>query len=212
MSSETPAAAAPEQATPNALLLVISGPSGVGKDTVLAGLKERGQPFHYTVTMTTRPPREDEAADGPFLRFASEEEFDRLLAEDGFLEHAQVYGYRYGVPKAPVQEALAGGHDVVVRVDVQGAATIKALAPEALLIFLAPRSIEELEARMRARGGLKDDALARKLEAVAREMEQRSRFDYTVVNEEGHVEEAVDAVLAIVEVARRRGRHGPVRL
>jgi guanylate kinase len=194
------------------LLIVISGPSGVGKDSVLARLRERGLPFHFTVTATTRPRREVNPADHQFLSFLSGPEFARLLAEDGLLEHAEVYGHRYGVPKAPLREALARGLDVIVRVDVQGAATIKRLVPPAVLIFLAPPSIEELEQRIRRRGLDDPEALRRRLDKAASELEQQSTFDHVVVNERDRLDEAVDAVLAIIAAERRRPGRQPVRL
>jgi guanylate kinase len=194
------------------LLIVLSGPSGVGKDAVLARLRERGVPAHFTVTATTRPQREVNPADYQFLRFLSEAEFERLLAEDGLLEHAQVYGYRYGVPKAQVSEALAAGKDVIMRVDVQGAATIKRLVPAAVLIFLAPPSLEELEARLRSRGLDDADVIQRRLDAAARELGEQSRFDYVVVNERGQLDKAVDRVLEIMATERRRAGREPVKL
>src|SRR3972149_1648385 len=131
-------------------------------------------------------------ADHAFLTFLSEQEFDRLLAEDGLLEHAQVYDYRYGVPKAPVRQALERGQDVVMRVDVQGAATIKKLAPAAILIFLTAPSFDELEERLRARG-LDDDAtINKRLEKAAWERAQVPKFDYLVVNERDRLDDAPD--------------------
>ena len=194
------------------LLVVISGPSGAGKDSVLGALRDRKLPFHFTVTATTRPKREVNPADHEFLRFLSEDEFDRLLAEDGLLEHAQVYGYRYGVPKAPVKEALEGGQDVVMRVDIQGAASIKKLAPSAVLIFLAPPSTNELERRLRARRQDDEETLRRRLDAAVRELEALPRFDYAVVNEHDRLDDAVDQVLAIMTAERCRVGRTPVRL
>jgi len=183
----------------------------VGKDTVLSRIRERGLPFHFTVTATTRPKREVNPADHEFLRFLSDEEFDALLSEDGLLEHAQVYGYRYGVPKAPVREALERGKDVIVRVDVQGAASIKKAAPSAVLIFLAAPSSDELEGRLRARGLDDPGAMRRRLEKASWEQDQLSHFDYAVVNERDRLDEAVDAVLAIVTAERCRvGRQAVV--
>ncbi len=194
------------------LLVVISGPSGVGKDAVLARLRERGVPAHFTVTATTRPKREVNPGDHAFLSFLSEEEFARLLANDGLLEHAQVYGYRYGVPKAQVIEALAAGKDVIMRVDVQGAATIKRLVPDALLIFLAPPSIQELEARLRSRGLDDPDTIRRRLDAAARELEEQSGFDYVIVNERDQLDQTVDRVLEIMAAERKRADRKPVKL
>ena len=210
MSSGTPPPVAHEGAGP--LLVVISGPSGAGKDSVLMRLRERELPFHFTVTATTRPQREVDPADHQFISFLSEEAFDRLLAEDGLLEHAQVYGYRYGVPKAPVREALERGQDVVMRVDVQGAATIKKLTPAALLIFLTPPSLEELEARLRSRGLDDAETMRRRLEAASRELEQLPRFDYAVANERDRLDDAVDQVLAIMAAERCRVGRRPVTL
>lgn len=174
-------------------------------------MKERGLPFHFTVTATTRPRRPDEG-EGIDYFFLSEEAFDRLLAEGGLLEHAQVYGHRSGVPKAPVREALARGQDVVMRVDVQGAATIKRLAPAAVLIFLAPPSLEELEARLRARAQDDEAALRYRLEKASWELAQLPTFDYVVINERDHLDEAVDRVLAIMAAERCRVGRQPIML
>ena len=194
------------------LLVVISGPSGAGKDSVLLRLRERELPFHFTVTATTRPQREVDPADHQFISFLSEEAFDRLLAEDGLLEHAQVYGYRYGVPKAPVREALERGQDVVMRVDVQGAATIKKLTPAALLIFLTPPSLAGLEARLRSRGLDDPETMRRRMEAASRGLEQLPRFDYAVANERDRLDDAVDQVLSIMAAERCRVGRRPVTL
>ena len=125
------------------LLVVLSGPSGAGKDAVLDALAERGHRFHRVITCTTRPPRSNER-DGIDYHFVSDAEFDKLIEDGGLLEHAVVYGHRSGVPRAQVLEKLAEGLDVYVRTDVQGAASIKALIPDAVRIFIAPASFEEL--------------------------------------------------------------------
>ncbi len=211
-SSEASPRAAPAWTSAGPLLIVISGPSGVGKDALLAQLSERGTPAHFTVTATTRPKREVRPADYRYLSFLSEDEFDTLLANGGLLEHAQVYGYHYGVPKAQVVAALAEGRDVIVRVDVQGAATIKRIAPAAVSIFLAPPSMEELEARLRVRG-LDDPAVIRKrLDAARREMAEQSTFDYVVVNEHDRLDEAVGKVLDIMNSERARPDREPLTL
>jgi guanylate kinase len=192
------------------LLLVLSGPSGVGKDAVLARLAEKGLVFRRVPTVTTRPRRANER-DGIDYRFLSDEEFDRLLDTGGLLEHAEVYGLRYGVPKAPVQDALTCGEDVVVRVDVQGAATLKRLLPEAVLVFLAPASPEELEQRLRRRRTEDEAVLRRRLATARREMEDQGMFHYVVVNADGRLEEAADRLAAIIEAEKRRpGRGTPV--
>jgi guanylate kinase len=194
------------------LLVVISGPSGAGKDSLLARLKERGQPAHYAVTATTRPRREVKPADHPFLSFLSEADFGRLLAEDGLLEHAQVYGYHYGVPKAPIREALQRGQDVILRVDVQGAATIKRLVPGTVLVFLAPPSVDELEARMRARGLDDAETVRKRLDAAQRELAELPKFDYAVINERDRLDETADRVAAIIAAERCRVGRQPVEL
>jgi guanylate kinase len=192
------------------LLIVVSGPSGVGKDSVLARLAEKGLAFRRVLTVTTRPRRPDER-DGVDYCFLTDEEYDRLLASGGLLEHAEVYGLRYGVPKAPVQEALASGEDVVVRVDVQGAATLKRLLPEAVLVFLAPASLEELEQRLRRRRTEGAAVLRRRLATARQEMDQQGLFDHVVVNADSRLEEATDRLVAIIEDERRRpGRRAPV--
>ena len=195
---------------PPPLLLVISGPSGVGKDSVLARLAEKGLPFRRVPTVTTRRRRPGER-DGIDYRFLKDEEYDRLLAGDGLLEHAEVYGLRYGVPKAPVRRALASGEDVVVRVDVQGAATLRRLLPEAVLVFLAPASLEELEERLRRRRTEGEAVLRRRLETARREMEQQGLFHHVVVNADGRLEETVERLADIIKAEKRRpGRQAPV--
>ena len=193
------------------LLVVISGPSGVGKDAVLAGVRAAHPDAHFAVTVTTRPPRSRER-DGDDYHFLSDEEYDRLLAEDGFLEHAAVYSHRYGVPKAQVREALARGQDVIVRVDVQGASTIKRLAPNAVFIFLAPASLEELEERLRRRNTEGQSALRLRLDTARREMACQEGFDYVVINREGGLAEAVSQILAIIEEERQRKGRLPARI
>lgn len=193
------------------LLVVLSGPSGVGKDAVLERMKEQGLPFHYAVTATTRPPRPSEQ-EGVDYYFLCEEEYDRLLAEGGFLEHADVYQHRYGVPKAPLRQALAEGRDVVMRTDVQGVETIRRLVPEAVVIFVAPPSMEELERRLSARKTDSPEARRLRLETARREMAKAGEFDYVVVNETDHLDEAVEQVLAAIAAEKRRPGRRTVRL
>jgi guanylate kinase len=185
------------------VLLVISGPSGVGKDAVIAGLRKALPSACFATTVTTRPPRPGER-DGVDYRFLSDEQYDRLIAEDGFLERASVYTHRYGVPRREVEEALRNGLDVVVRVDVQGAATIKRLIPDAVLVFLAPESQDELQKRLRDRATDGGVDLRVRLDTAAREMAQEGAFDYVVVNAEGRLADAVSRIVSIVESEKRR--------
>lgn len=195
----------------NPLLIVISGPSGAGKDAVIARVRGALPSAHFAVTATTRPPRPGER-EGVDYHFVNDEEYDRLLAEDGFLEHADVYSHRYGVPKAGVRDALSRGQDVIVRVDVQGSRTIKRLVPNALFIFLAPASLEELEERLRRRNTEAEGALRLRLKTARQEMACQKDFDHVVVNREDGLDEAVSQITAIIEAERQRKGRLPIRI
>lgn len=142
--------------------------------------------------------------DGKDYHFVTETEYDDILSEDGFLENAEVYNHRYGVPRRAVQEALDRGEDVILRVDVQGAATIKKVAPEAVFIFLVPSSVEELRQRLRNRGADRERDLAIREKRALNELERVDEFDYAVVNEEGCLDRAADQVEAILIAERCR--------
>lgn len=177
---------------------MISGPSGVGKGTVVRRLLEARSPLVFSVSCTTRDPRPGEV-DGAQYRFVSEEEFDRLVAGGAFLEWARVFGERYGTLAADVERALGEGRDMLLEVDVQGARSVRERVPEAVLVFLQPPSEEELARRLAARGTEAGDDLARRLAEARREMAQATWFDHVVVNDD--VGRAADAVLAIIDVA-----------
>jgi guanylate kinase len=187
------------------LLVVLSGPSGVGKDAVLDALARRGHRFHRVVTCTTRPRRDGEA-DGVDYHFISDEAFDRTVAQGGFLEHAVVYGHRSGVPKDQVVGKLREGVDVYVRTDVQGAATIRGLTSHAVLVFLAPSSLDEIEQRIRARGADDEDRIRRRLDTAREEMARRDEFDHVIVNEPGRLGETVDRLVEVLDAERAKPR------
>jgi guanylate kinase len=196
---------------PKPLLIVISGPSGVGKDSLVARMEERGCPFYFVVTATDRPPRPDEVHGEDYF-FVSTEEFERMIEEGELLEHAEVYGQYKGVPKQQVREAMASGEDVVMRVDVQGAETIRQIVPEAVLIFLTASSGEELEQRLRDRGGDSLEQVERRIVTAREEMKALPRFDYAVINRNGALDRAVDDVLAIICAEHCRVDHREVNL
>ncbi|HLZ72224.1 MAG TPA: guanylate kinase [Dehalococcoidia bacterium] len=190
------------------LLVVLSGPSGAGKDAVLQALKGRGAPYHFVVTATTREPRPGER-EGIDYHFLSEAEFLRLRDADGLVEYVLYHGTYRGVPKDQVRAALTAGRDAIMRTDVRGALAIKQMAPGAVLIFIAPPSLEALRQRMQARG--EAPAAIRERLALARaELDAAPRFDYAVLNEDGRLDRAADQVQAIVTAEHCRiGRRPP---
>ena len=192
-----------EQAVSNPLLLVLSGPSGVGKDLLLSRLREAGRPYHFTVTATTRARRGGEL-DGVDYHFVSAARFEAMIADDELLEWATVHGNYYGVPKAQVMDALSRGLDVILKIDVQGAETVRRLAPDALFIFLAPPSEAELERRLRGRGTEDSDALRRRIDQARHELQEAAKFDYTVVHRTDATDEAALEIEDIIEQERRR--------
>ena len=193
------------------LLIVISGPAGVGKDSVIQRMQERGYRFHFVITATDRPPRPNEV-DGVDYFFVTTEEFDRMERDGELLEHAIVYGQHKGIPKQQVREALASGMDVVMRLDVQGAASVRRLVPEAVLIFLTASSLDELRRRLERRGEDTPAQLRERIATARQEMERVTEFDYVVVNREGQLEQAVDDVLAIIRAEHCRVEPRVVRL
>lgn len=186
------------------LFVVLSGPSGAGKDAVLDELARRGHRFHRVITATTRPRRAGED-DGVEYFFVTDAEFDGLIASDGLLERAEVYGRRYGVPKRQVLDGLAEGLDVYVRTDVQGAASIKRLMPEAVRVFIAPATLDELEARIRARGADDEAQVERRLATARAEMSRTGEFEYVIVNHPGRLEDTADRLVEILEAEHSRG-------
>ena len=185
------------------LLVVISGPSGVGKDTVLQRMKDRGLPFHFVVTATTRAKRPNEI-EGVDYFFVTQEEFERMIEEGELIEHALVYQDLKGIPKQQIREALASGSDAVMRVDVQGAETIRKLYPEALLIFLSTRTEDELVERLKRRRTEDPEELALRLKTARSEYEYLDIFDYCVINADSEAESAVDTILTIIEAEHHR--------
>ena len=188
----------------NPLLIILSGPSGVGKDATLAKMRESGYLFHYIVTVTTRPKRPGEI-DRVDYRFISEEQFQKMVREKKLLEWAKVYGNFYGVPKEEIKKALQSGQDVIVKVDVQGAATIKNVVPEAVFIFLLPSSMQELTARLKQRNShtsMKD--LKLRLNKAEEEMASLPLFDYYVINHQNNIGLTVSQVMSIITAEKCR--------
>lgn len=193
----------PSDVTHQPLLVVISGQAGVGKDSLIQRMKERGYPIHFVITATDRSPRPDEVHGRDYF-FYTTEEFLRMDRAGELLEHAIVYGQHKGIPKQQVREAMASGRDVIMRVDVQGAATVRRIAPEAVLIFLAASSENELEQRLRARGGDSPEQLEERITIAREEMKRLPEFDYIVVNRNGALDRAVDDVVAIIQAEHCR--------
>src|SRR5574339_91145 len=188
---------------PQPLLIVISGPSGAGKDTVMQRMKERGLPFHFVVTATTRPQRTNEVHGKDYF-FVSKEEFARMIDEDDLIEHAMVYGDYKGIPKNQVREALTSGMDVVMRIDVQGAETVRKLASEALMIFITTESEEDLVHRLETRKTETADSLALRIATARKELKRVDAFDYLIVNREFHLDETVNTIQAIIDAEHHR--------
>ncbi len=174
-------------------------------------MKERGLPFHFVVTATTRPKRANEVHGRDYL-FVSKEEFARMIDEDELIEHAIVYGDYKGIPKQQVREALASGMDVVMRLDVQGAETVRKLAPEALLIFITVESEAELVHRLETRKTETADSLAIRIATARKELKRVDAFDYVIVNREFQLDRTVDIIRAIIEAEHHRVKPRKVTL
>ncbi|GAB4506026.1 MAG: guanylate kinase [Anaerolineales bacterium] len=185
------------------LVVVISGPSGVGKDTVVRRMEEMGYPFHFVVTATSRPRRENEV-DGRDYHFVTTAQFEEMIRNDELLEHAIVYGQYKGIPKSHIREALASGKDVILRIDVQGAATVRRLIPDAVTIFLTAGSEEELFRRLRTRKTEDPEQLRKRMETAREEMKHLPEFDYVVVNSDCHLDDAVRTIVAIITAEKCR--------
>ncbi|HEY5035068.1 MAG TPA: guanylate kinase [Candidatus Dormibacteraeota bacterium] len=184
------------------LLVVISGPSGVGKDTLIERLRERDPSLRYSISYTTRKPRPGEA-DGVNYFFVSRQRFEELIAQGFFLEYATYNGNYYGTPAAAVEEARAAAHDILLKIEVQGAALVRKRAPDGLFIFIAPPSKEELVRRQQLReGSASDEDMVERLKIAETEMKHASEYDHVVINAE--LERAVSEVLEIIQSARER--------
>jgi len=185
------------------LLIVLSGPSGVGKDVVLTRMKKLGRPFHYVVTATTRLQREGEK-NGVDYYFLSQEEFQQMIDKGQLLEWAKVYGNYYGVPRGEISKALSKGADVIVKVDVQGAATIKKILPQAVFIFLRPPSMEELGGRLKQRRSESSADLALRLEKAREEVKSLPLFDYVITSHQDRLDDIISQIDAIVTAEKCR--------
>ena len=197
--------------SPNPLLIVISGPSGVGKDSVLEEMKARGLPFHFVITATTRAPRSDEV-DGVDYFFLTQDEFARMIEDGELLEYAVVYKDYKGIPKSQVRKALASGKNVIMRIDVQGAETVRDLVEDALLIFLTPQNEEELINRLEKRNTETKESLKLRIATTRQEYKKIDLFDYIVANKDDRLDETVDTIEAIIQAEQHRVHQRVVNL
>jgi len=196
---------------PEPLLIVLSGPSGVGKDSVLNRMKERGMPFHFVVTATTRSMRPNEI-NGKDYFFVTSDEFAHMIEANELLEYAIVYNDYKGIPKQQVRDALRSGMDVVMRIDVQGAATIRKLVPEAVLIFLTTDSEDDMVQRLHVRQTETPEGLKLRIATARQELKRAHEFDYAVVNRQGYLDETVDKIAAVILAEHHRVSQRKVNL
>ena len=185
------------------LLVILSGPSGVGKDAVIGGLRQLDRPWHFAVTATTRNKRESEQ-DGEDYIFLDHETFTTMRERDEFLECAQVYGRWYGVPRSQVRYGLKSGRDVILKIDVQGADTVRNLFPEAVSIFLIPDSISELEGRLENRRTESSAEMQVRLQTAQNELAQMDKIEYRVINKDNLLHQAIIDVDAIITAEKCR--------
>jgi guanylate kinase len=213
MTTERAGAAGARPGAPGAMLVIISGPSGVGKDTVISALRDRPHTpeYHYVVTCTTRPRRSYEL-DGVHYQFLDRERFEQLNAAGEFLEANFVHANWYGTPRSQVREALAAGRDAILKIDVQGAQVVKEKIPDALLIFLVPPSLEDLFVRLRSRATETADELDVRQRNAAVELARQDDYDYVVVNETDQVEAVAARIDEIIAEERRRHPNRRVRI
>lgn len=176
------------------MLIVVSGPSGCGKGTVLAEILKSDRIF-YSVSATTRSPRQGET-DGVNYYFLTKEKFEKLIEEDGMLEYASYCGNYYGTPKKPVEDMLEQGKHVILEIEVQGAMKVMEKCPEAVFVFILPPSLKELERRLNKRGTEAEDVIKKRLSEAAGEIKQAYKYNYAVIN--GELEKAVDDLKAII--------------
>ncbi len=195
----------PLSTTRGAMLVIISGPSGVGKDTIIDAMRRRPHDpaYHYVVTCTTRAPRTGEL-DGVDYHFLARDEFVERRAAGGFLEANEVHGNWYGTPRSQVSDALEAGHDVILKIDVQGAQVVKTKVPGALLIFLIPPSLQDLFDRLRSRATETADELELRQRNAAIELARQEDYDYVVTNETGQVERTAERIDEIIDDEHRR--------
>jgi guanylate kinase len=194
------------------VLVLISGPSAVGKDTIARGvIEKRPDDFFFVVTATTREPRDGELH-GIDYTFVSHDEFARMIEFNELLEYAVVYNDYKGVPKKQIQDALASGKNVIMRLDVQGAATVRELIPEVITIFLIAPTEEELIKRLRERKSESAEGINLRVATARKELERIHEFDYCVVNADDEQDQAVEQILNIVDAARCRVGQEPLIL
>ena len=189
-------------------LLIVSAPSGAGKTTLVKALLARDPQVVYSVSCTTRAPRAGER-DGIDYLFVDDAEFRRRIAAGEFLEHAEVHGHRYGTLRSWIEAQLRADHDVVLDIDTQGAAQVRALMPEAVSIFILPPSLAELESRLRARGTDADAVIERRLAAARAEIAHAGEYDYVIVNND--LDAAIADLAAVVRASRLRHARQSVR-
>lgn len=185
------------------LLIVLSGPSGVGKDAVLSRMRELKYPLECITTVTTRPRRASER-DHIDYHFISAEKFQKMVEQNELLEWANVYGNWYGVPKRPTKQALDSGQDAIVKVDIQGAATIKKILPQAVFIFLMPPSVEELRLRLKQRHSEPSFDLTLRTKTAEEEIKRLPLFDYVVFSQRDEIHRAVSDIAAIITAEKCR--------
>jgi guanylate kinase len=188
---------------PNPLLVVVSGPSGVGKSTIVADLTHAHPQVVPIVTATTRPRRPEET-DKVHYHFLSVEAFEKLRSTGGLLEAAEVHGNWYGTPVQQVRGILAAGRDAILTIDPQGARSVRSLVPDALLIFVMPPSLEDLDDRLTNRGSESEESLAIRRRNAELEMRSSGDYDYVIVNETGHPHEAAERIWEIIQAEARR--------
>lgn len=188
-----------------AVLAIISGPSGVGKDTIIEAMRRRrgGDEYHYVVTCTTRPRRAGEV-DGVSYHFLSRERFQALRDSGGLLEANLVHGHWYGTPRREVAEALEAGRDVILKIDVQGAQVVKERVVDAVLVFVVPPSLEALFQRLKARATETADELELRQRNAAVELARQDDYDYVVVNETGQVERTAERIDGIIRLEKQK--------